>query len=93
MRLDDLKAQSRDYKPKTPPSVLKDFLDGSIHEDFIREIAVRLEQMRDFNEECDSKSYLETRGGIKVLRLVADIFHNLHANALEDRAREENPNE
>jgi len=70
----------RDYTPRTPTHILKDFLSGSIHEDFLNELNIRIEQMRDFNEECGSKEYLETRGGIKALRLVALIFHDLVNN-------------
>lgn len=77
----DLVAPIRDYTPNTPPSTIKDFIDGSLHNDFIKELSIRIESMRDYNEECDSKSYLETRGGIKALRLVSGIFLDLLNNA------------
>jgi len=89
VKLEDITDSIRDYKPRTPVHTLKEFLDGTIHTDFLNEIHVRIESMRDFNEECDSKSYLETRGGIKALRLVAQIFHDLHDNAKDDTEREE----
>lgn len=76
--------QHRDYSPKSSTAALAGFLESSIYEDFLNEILVRIEQMRDINEVCDSKQYLETRGGIKALRLVADIFSDLHNNSMED---------
>jgi hypothetical protein len=76
--------QNRDYSPKSSTATLSGFLESSIHDDFLNEISLRIEQMRDFNEDCDSKKYLETRGAIKVLRLVADIFKDLHNNSMED---------
>lgn len=92
MKLEDIKWQTRDYKPTTSPGVLQEFLNGSIHLDFLNELAIRIEDMRDFYEECDSKNYLETRGGIKALRLVADIFHNLYSNAIMDGENKEKLN-
>lgn len=80
--------QYRDYIPTTPPGVLKEFLEGKIHNDFLNELAVRIEQMRDLNESCDSKAYLETRGGIKAMRLVSDIFQDLYKNAIEAQNKE-----
>ena len=76
--------QQRDYSPHTPAGVLKEFMSGSIHEDFLQELAVRIESFRDLNEVCDSKQYLETRGGIKALRLVSGIFNDLYENAISD---------
>lgn len=85
--------QHRDYEPVTPAGVLEEFLNGSIHEDFLQELAVRIEAMRDLNETCDSKQYLETRGGIKAMRLVSGIFQDLYENALSDAERRNNNKE
>jgi len=89
MKLEDIMSPNRDFSPRTPSNVFKDFIDGSIHEDFLKEIHIRIESLRDFNEECESKQYLETRGGIKALRLVAGIFHDLYNNSLTDAKRQD----
>lgn len=89
--LDEVLNQNRDYSPKTPPGVLKEFIDKSvIYQDFLGEMAVRIEAMRDYYEDCDSKQYLETRGAIKVMRMVTDIFNNLLLNAEDDQLNKEN---
>jgi hypothetical protein len=77
--------QERDFTVRTPPTTIEEFMTGSIHQDFLNELALRIEQMRDFYENCDSKGYLETRGGIRALRLVSGIFHDLHQNALNQQ--------
>ena len=87
--LEKILSPERDYKPRTPPGVMDQFISGSIHTDFLEELNIRIEGMRDFNEECNSKEYLETRGGIKALRLVAGIFVDLYENSLNDNLKEE----
>ena len=87
--IDEILSPNRDYKPRTPPGVMEQFIDGSIHTDFLNEIKVRIEGMRDFNEECSSKEYLETRGGIKALRLVSGIFVDLFENVKRDNKPKE----
>jgi len=84
--------QVKNYKPITGPGVIEEFLSGTIHSDFENELLARIEQMRDFYEECGSKEYLETRGGIKALRLTMTIFHDLLANRLKDLEHEEQDN-
>lgn len=74
----------RDYRPISSPGALESFIGSTIHTDFISELALRIEQLRDYNEVCDSKKYLETRGGISALRLVGDIFQDLMQNAMSD---------
>ena len=76
--------QIRDYSPKTSHGALKEFMGGSIHADFVGEIAVRIEQMRDFYETCPKNNYLETRGGIAALRLMTGIFETLYENSKSD---------
>lgn len=85
--------QIRDYTPVTPPEVLEEFLSSSIHTDFINELAIRIEQMRDYNEICGSKEYLETRGGIKVLRLISEIFNDMAHNSRTDMLQSTNEKE
>lgn len=87
MRFEDI-FPTRDYSPKTPSHMLKEFLEGTIHEDFLRELNLRIEDMRDVYEECDSKAYLETRGGLKAMRMVAGIFHDLYGNSIDDSRKE-----
>lgn len=76
--------QVKDYFPESGPEVIRSFTEGNLHKDFQNELLARIEDMRDFNEECSSKEYLETRGGIKALRLTMDIFHDLLNNKIVD---------
>lgn len=74
----------RDYTPISSPGTIGSFIESTIYTDFINELALRIEQLRDYNEVCDSKKYLETRGAIAALRLVGDIFQDLMQNAMTD---------
>jgi hypothetical protein len=74
----------RDYTPISSPGAIGSFIESTIYTDFINELALRIEQLRDYNEVCDSKKYLETRGAIAALRLVGDIFQDLMQNAMTD---------
>lgn len=74
----------RDYKPISNPATLREFLTGTIHKDFQGEVACRIEQLRDVLEVCRSNTYLETRGGITLLRLVMEIFDTLLENRIAD---------
>lgn len=85
--------QARDYNPKSNPVTIRNFISSTLHTDFLNELAVRIESMRDFNEECPSNMYLETRGGIKALRLAAEIFTDLLNNAESDLAQPEQSEE
>jgi len=80
--------QVRDYSPRTSPDILKAFLEGSIHLDFLRELAIRIEQMRDVIEVADSKTFLKDQGGIQALRLVSGIFTDLYENSVSDTERD-----
>ena len=91
-KLESIISPNRDYTPRTNTHTLKEFLESTIYQDFLSEVAVRIESMRDFNEECNSKEYLETRGGIKALRLTAGIFTDLYENSKSDNLKEENEN-
>jgi hypothetical protein len=89
MKLEDILNPNRDYSPKTNANSIQDFMEGTLYRDFLGEINVRIESLRDFNEECDSKQYLETRGAIKGLRMIASIFDNLYHNAVSDQTKGE----
>ena len=75
---------SKDYKPVSSPETLKMFMEGTVYRDFLGELNIRIEQMRDFLELSDSKSYIKTQGGIHFARLCQDIFQNLLDNRLAD---------
>jgi len=79
--LDKVVTPSRDYTPRALPTHFEEFFKTSVYIDFLHELNVRIEDMRDFYETCDSKLYLETRGGIKAVRMVAGIFQDLYENS------------
>lgn len=74
----------RSIRPETNPETFKEFITGKIHEDYQNEVVIRIEQLRDFYEDCPNNQYLETRGGIKALRLVLDIFEVMLRNRIAD---------
>jgi hypothetical protein len=75
----------REHSPKTPPGVMKEFLAGRIHDDFLSELAVRIESLRDYLEEAKGNQYIETQGAVKFARqMVSGIFEDLYHNALTD---------
>jgi len=69
------------HSPRSTTQALEDFLESSVYRDFLEEMTVRIEDMKQFYETCDSKKYLETRGAIAAMRLVAGIFEDLYENA------------
>jgi len=79
---------TRDYSPKALPSQIEEFMKTHIYKDFLNEIDIRLQDMRDFLEVCPHDKYLETRGGIAAMRMVAGVFTDLLNNADEDRKGE-----
>lgn len=79
-----LEEKSRDYSPMSTPAQIKEFMSTVVYQDFINELNVRIEQMRDYYEDCNKAEYLETRGGIKLIRLMKEVFLNLHDNAEAD---------
>lgn len=85
----DILKQVREYRPTSNPSTIEGFIGSTLHLDFQNEIVARIEQMRDWNEECKSNEYLETRGGIKAMRLVMDIFDDLLRARITDLESEE----
>lgn len=81
-------APNRDYIPKANPHNYENFLNSVVYEDFLREMHLRIEDMRDFYETCDSKKYLETRGGLAAMRLVVGIFQDLYENSKQAQEKE-----
>ena len=89
--LDNLKL----HKPSASIGAYDNFLDSTLYMDFRNELIARIEQMRDIYENCNSKEYLETRGGIAALRLISNIFEDLRNNVIADleSATKESSNE
>lgn len=82
--LENLIYKHCDYSPKSSISSLEDFLQGSIYRDFLEEMTVRIEDMKQSYEMGDSKKYLETRGALAAMRLICGIFEDLYENAKSD---------
>lgn len=82
--LENLIYKHCDYSPKSSISSLEDFLESSIYRDFLEEMTVRIEDMKQSYEIGDSKKYLETRGALAAMRLVSGIFEDLYENAKSD---------
>ena len=85
--LESLVYEKTNYFPKSSPSDYEGFLSGSIYRDFLQEMKVRIEDMKQYYEKVDTKEFLETRGGLKAMRLVASIFEDLYENAKSDLER------
>ena len=73
--LENLIYKKCDYSPKSTVQSLEDFLE---------ELSVRIEDMKQSYEMGDSKKYLETRGALAAMRLMAGIFVDLYENAKSD---------
>lgn len=76
----------RDYTPMSKSVDVKHFLDSRIHMDYLGELDLRIEHMRDSLEDPqptteDGTNHEMTRGAIKVLREIKDIFTNIYNNA------------
>jgi hypothetical protein len=82
--LENLIYKKCDYSPKSTVQSLEDFLESSIYRDFLEELSVRIEDMKQSYEMGDSKKYLETRGALAAMRLMAGIFVDLYENAKSD---------
>jgi len=78
-----------DYKPISSVSAFQSFLDSNVYEDFICELDVRIEDLRDFLESGDGKKFHETRGAIAFARQVKEIFIVLLDNRKDDIVEEE----
>ncbi len=86
--LDNLIYKKCDYSPKSTVQSLEDFLGSSIYRDFLEEMSVRIEDMRQSYEIGDSKKYLETRGALAAMRILTGIFEDLYENAKSDSTLE-----
>jgi hypothetical protein len=73
-----------DYKPKSAINSFKLFLESGVYEDFLNEVDVRIEDLRDFLEFGDGKKFHETRGAVAFARQVKDIFTSMLENRKAD---------
>ncbi len=89
LKIPELGEFSKDYRPKSSSIALKEFLESSIHTDFVCEMAARIEDLRDFLEVSDSKKYFAAQGAAAFARLVSNIFSDLLENKLSDLREEE----
>lgn len=83
--------EERDYKPRSSPGIIDEFMKSVLYGDFVAEVELRIEKLRDLLEEASSKGFLEVQGGIRFARQVLDIFEDLK-NARESDLEEEERN-
>lgn len=86
----ELLERVKDYKPSANIGTYEEFIGGNLHMDFRNEVLARIEDMRDFNEFNESKQYLETRGGMRALRDIMNVFETLLENRKADLEEEQN---
>jgi len=79
--LNTILAPCRDYVPKASPVQFEEFMKTVMYNDFLEEIKIRIEEMRDFYETCPKDKYLETKGALALLRVIGGIFTDLQHNA------------
>jgi len=83
-----IREDGRDYIPITSPGAIEQFLTGSLYQDFINEINLRIEDFRDLLESPekvltdDGLSTEAIRGGLKCAREMMSIFNDLLNNSV-----------
>lgn len=87
MDLRNIRNMLRDWSPTSSPEQIQNFIDSTLHQDFINEVVVRIEQMRSTYDEGVVNKYHETRGGINALEQVLDIFETMRDNKEDDLRR------
>jgi hypothetical protein len=84
----------QDMGPETPLHVLRDFVEGALHQDYINELVARQAQMKEAFMSSDSKGTDDfNKGGIQAMTLAESIFTDMVANAELDIQPEEDENE
>ena len=82
---------------KSSPGSLEQFLTGSIYKDFQMELDIRIDQLRYVLEDPEAalphRAHDITRGGIRLLRDMKNVFNDILGNILEDREAEANMKE
>jgi hypothetical protein len=82
--------------PKTSPEGIRRFMEGNLHQDFLAELTVRIEERRDALEEAEEKlqdgiTHEMTRGSVITIRELKDVFGDILVdaeNALMDKEKE-----
>ncbi len=87
MDLRKVRDMLKDYSPMSSPEQIQSFIESSIHQDFINELVVRIERMRETYDEGVVNKYHETRGGITALEQALDIFVHMRDNKEMDLTR------
>lgn len=87
MDLRRVKDMLKDYSPVSSPEQIQGFIESSVHQDFINELIVRIERMREAYDDGVVNKYHETRGGIAALEQTIDIFVHMRDNKEEDLKR------
>jgi hypothetical protein len=87
MDLRKIRELLRDYSPVSSPEQIQGFIESSVHQDFINELIVRIERMREAYDDGAVNKYHETRGGIAALEQTVDIFVHMRDNKMEDLTR------
>ncbi len=85
--------RKRDHEPLSSPGMLRNFMDSVLYKDFKTELAIRIEDLRDFLEVSKGKHYIEAQGAVAFARTVEDIFQDLLSNKLDDLEREDSMEE
>ena len=79
---------AEDYKPKSSVHELERFIESTVYTDFINEIDVRIEDLRDVLESADNKLVHSAQGAIKLAREFKDIFECIVENKKADLREE-----
>ena len=81
-----------DFTPKATPEQYQDFLEGFIHSDFLMEMDVRIEDLRNLLEIPQhlltgngDENHDMIRGAIKFARQMKDLFNTLALSAEDHR--------
>jgi hypothetical protein len=74
-----VKPRKIDYKPNTPPQVMRDFIRSSvIFTDYLEELDVRINNMTlELIASNDEKFSTRTKGAIQFAETVKTIFHDI----------------
>jgi len=79
-----LTSPQREYTARCSASQLEEFLKSSVYRDFVDEMDLRINMLRDVMEDSPMTEYSETKGALQALRKMASIFVDLYENAKTD---------
>ena len=80
----DITEKSTDFKPKSSVRELEVFIESSVHADFVGELEVRIEDLRDVLERASSKEFHTVQGAILLVRQFQTLFEDLMENKKSD---------